>query len=61
MGPHQVLLGNVDPVRVMRDGTPETVEATLRECHRQAVLFNKIRCTSTFTFMPALNCLTNES
>jgi MtaA/CmuA family methyltransferase len=36
MGPHQVLLGNADPVRVMRDGTPITVEATVRECHRQA-------------------------
>jgi MtaA/CmuA family methyltransferase len=36
MGPHQVLLGNADPVRVMRDGTPETVVAAVRECHRQS-------------------------
>jgi MtaA/CmuA family methyltransferase len=36
MGPHQVLLGNADPVRIMRDGTPETVDATVRECHRQS-------------------------
>lgn len=36
MGPHQVLLGNADPVRVMRDGTPESVEAAVRECHRQS-------------------------
>jgi MtaA/CmuA family methyltransferase len=36
MGPGPVLLGNVDPVRIMRDGTPETVEAAVRECHRQS-------------------------
>jgi MtaA/CmuA family methyltransferase len=32
----QVLLGNIDPVRQLRDGTPESVEAALAECHRQA-------------------------
>lgn len=32
----QVLLGNIDPVRVLRDGTPESIEAALAECHRQA-------------------------
>ena len=36
MGPEQVLLGNIDPVRVLRDGTPETVYTALAECHRQA-------------------------
>ncbi len=36
MGPHQVLLGNVDPVRVVRNGTPEEVYAAVAECHRQA-------------------------
>jgi MtaA/CmuA family methyltransferase len=36
MGPNQVLLGNVDPVRVSRDGTPEGIEAALAECYRQA-------------------------
>jgi MtaA/CmuA family methyltransferase len=36
MGPDQVLLGNIDPVRVLRDGTPETVCAAMAECHRQA-------------------------
>jgi MtaA/CmuA family methyltransferase len=36
MGPDQVLLGNIDPVRVLRDGTPETVYAAMAECHRQA-------------------------
>jgi MtaA/CmuA family methyltransferase len=36
MGPDQVLLGNLDPVRAVRDGTPESVAAALAECHRQA-------------------------
>jgi uroporphyrinogen-III decarboxylase len=36
MGPHQVLLGNLDPVRVLRNGTPEEVYAAAAECHRQA-------------------------
>lgn len=36
MGPHQVLLGNLDPVRALRDGTPESVRSAVAECHRQA-------------------------
>lgn len=36
MGPRQVLLGNLDPVRVVRDGTPESITAALVECHRAA-------------------------
>jgi len=32
----QVLLGNIDPVRELRDGTPASVEAALEECYRQA-------------------------
>ncbi len=36
MGPNQILLGNIDPVRSLRNGTPESVTADLRECHRQA-------------------------
>ncbi|NLX12686.1 MAG: uroporphyrinogen decarboxylase [Phycisphaerales bacterium] len=36
MGTGQVVLGNVDPVRVLRNGTPETVTAAIAECHRQA-------------------------
>jgi MtaA/CmuA family methyltransferase len=36
MGPAQILLGNIDPVRVLRDGTPESVAAAIGECHRQA-------------------------
>ena len=36
MGAQQVLLGNLDPVRALRDGTPESVTAAVAECHRQA-------------------------
>ncbi|WP_321472898.1 uroporphyrinogen decarboxylase family protein [uncultured Paludibaculum sp.] len=36
MGARQVLLGNMDPVRALRDGTPESVTAVLAECHAQA-------------------------
>ncbi len=37
MGARQVLLGNIDPVRVLRNGTPESVYKAICECHRQAV------------------------
>jgi len=36
MGPAQVLLGNLDPVRVLKEGTPESVYEAVGECHRQA-------------------------
>jgi MtaA/CmuA family methyltransferase len=36
MGPQQVLLGNIDPVRVLRNGTTEEVYAAVAECHRQS-------------------------
>ena len=36
MGPNQILLGNIDTVRVLRNGTPEDVRSGLEECHRQA-------------------------
>ena len=36
MGLRQVVLGNLDPVRDLRDGTPESVYAAVAECHRQA-------------------------
>lgn len=36
MGPNQVLAGNIDPVRVLRDGTPECITAAIAECHRKA-------------------------
>ena len=35
MGPDQVLLGNIDPVAVLRNGTPESVYDAIAECHRQ--------------------------
>lgn len=36
MGPSQVLLGNVNPVKVLRDSTPEAVTAAVTACHREA-------------------------
>jgi MtaA/CmuA family methyltransferase len=36
MGPAQVLLGNVNPVSVLRNGTPESVTQAVAECHAQA-------------------------
>jgi MtaA/CmuA family methyltransferase len=36
MGPTQVLYGNIDPVSVLRNGTPEQVRAAIADCHRQA-------------------------
>ncbi len=36
MGPRQVLLGNIDPVRALRNGTPESVYDAVAECHREA-------------------------
>lgn len=36
MGPRQTLLGNIDPVRVLRDGTPDSVYAAIAACHRDA-------------------------
>jgi MtaA/CmuA family methyltransferase len=36
MKPEQVLLGNIDPVRVLRDGTPESVQAAVGACYEQA-------------------------
>lgn len=36
MGRRQALLGNIDPVRVLKNGTPEGVRAALATCHRQA-------------------------
>jgi MtaA/CmuA family methyltransferase len=34
--PRQVLLGNLDPVRVLRTGPADRVSAAVAECHRQA-------------------------
>jgi MtaA/CmuA family methyltransferase len=36
MGPDQVLLGNIDPVGVLRNGGPESITTAISECHRQA-------------------------
>ncbi len=36
MGADQVLAGNIDPVRDLRNGTPESIHSNLQECHRQA-------------------------
>ena len=36
MGADQVLLGNLNPVTVLRNGTPAGVTEALAECHRQA-------------------------
>jgi MtaA/CmuA family methyltransferase len=36
MGPQQVLLGNIDPVKTLRDGTVQDITEAVTECHRQA-------------------------
>jgi len=36
MGPMQVILGNIDPVRVLRNGTPESITSAIADCHKQA-------------------------
>lgn len=36
MGPDQVLLGNLDPVKVIRDGTPGSIRDAIESCHRAA-------------------------
>jgi len=35
-GPQQVLLGNLDPVRALRDGTPDGIRAAVAACRRAA-------------------------
>ena len=35
MGPDQILLGNIDPVRTFAGGAPESIQAAIAECHRQ--------------------------
>jgi MtaA/CmuA family methyltransferase len=36
MGPAQVLAGNIDPVKVLRAGTPASVTAAITQCYREA-------------------------
>lgn len=35
-GPERVLLGNIDPVRVLRDGSPDFVRREIETCYTQA-------------------------
>jgi MtaA/CmuA family methyltransferase len=35
MGPNQILLGNINPVTILRNGTAESVTSAIAECHRQ--------------------------
>lgn len=35
MGPRQILLGNIEPAGVLRNGTPQQVRAATEECHQQ--------------------------
>jgi MtaA/CmuA family methyltransferase len=36
MGPDPILLGNLDPVQVVRNGVPESITAAIAQCHREA-------------------------
>src|SRR5207244_112160 len=36
MGPNQILLGNMNPVSVLRNGTPGQVNQVVEQCHREA-------------------------
>ena len=36
MGPEQVLLGNIDPVHCLREGTPDGIREALACCHQEA-------------------------
>ena len=36
IGPNAILLGNLNPVTVLKDGDPPGVTAAITECHRQA-------------------------
>ena len=36
MGPDQVLLGNIEPAGLLRNGTPEAVLQSIHQCHEEA-------------------------
>jgi uroporphyrinogen-III decarboxylase len=36
MGADQILLGNINPVKVLRNGTPDDVWQAVARCHRDA-------------------------
>jgi hypothetical protein len=50
MGPRQVLAGNLNPVKGLRDGTPEAILQALEACYRQAgpsYIVAAVRCAVT--------------
>ncbi len=36
MGPPQIICGNVDPVSVLQDSTPEQIHQAIEQCHKEA-------------------------
>lgn len=34
--PQQIILGNLNPVAALRNGTPESITAAVKQCHREA-------------------------
>ncbi|MCX7591983.1 MAG: uroporphyrinogen decarboxylase family protein [Kiritimatiellae bacterium] len=36
MGPSQVLLGNLNPIKLLKDGSPDQIWEALETCHREA-------------------------
>ena len=36
MGPHQVICGNINPVSVLQDGSPDDVYRAIEKCHQDA-------------------------
>lgn len=36
MGPNQILLGNLNPVTIVRDSNPDTITHTIHQCHQEA-------------------------
>ena len=36
MGPDQVILGNIDPVSVLQDSTPDQIYKAVEQCHQEA-------------------------
>jgi MtaA/CmuA family methyltransferase len=36
LGPKQVMAGNIDPVAVLRNGTPQQVTDAIADCHKRA-------------------------
>jgi MtaA/CmuA family methyltransferase len=36
MGAEQILLGNIHPIHILRNGNPESITSAIAECHRQS-------------------------